>query len=168
LETARLRLVPLRREDTQAIHDVWTSPGVRRYLWDDEVIPEERTAGIVARSEELFRSEGFGLWGAWFRGRRELAGFGGLWHFRDPPELELLYGVPEEHWGQGLATEIGGTVIADVFSRLDFSSIVASTDVGNSASVRVAEKLGIVPVRQAVAAGRETAFFRLERPDVNV
>ena len=168
LETTRLRLVPLRAEDTPAIHDLWTSPGVRRYLWDDEVIPVERTAEIVARSADLFLSDGYGLWGAWFRGRDHLAGFGGLWHFRDPPELELLYGVSEPHWGQGLATEIASTVVADVFARLSFDSIVASTDAGNSASVRVAEKLGFSHVRQAVVAGREMLFLELGRPDLNV
>jgi RimJ/RimL family protein N-acetyltransferase len=36
LVTARLHLAPLAPSDTDALHALWTTAGVRRYLWDDE------------------------------------------------------------------------------------------------------------------------------------
>ena len=39
LETERLILRPWSLDDIDALHQIWTDPQVRRYLWDDEVIP---------------------------------------------------------------------------------------------------------------------------------
>ena len=64
LPTARLVLRPLQAIDADELHALWTAPGVRRYLWDDEVIAPERTAAVVAESERLFATEGYGLWAA--------------------------------------------------------------------------------------------------------
>ena len=75
------------------------------YLWDGERIPREGTAEIVDRSRELFATRGCGLWGARLAGEVRLLGFGGYWHFHEPPELELLYGIAAGHWRQGCATE---------------------------------------------------------------
>jgi ribosomal-protein-alanine N-acetyltransferase len=40
-----------------------------------------------------------------------LIGFCGLWPFREPPNLELLYGIAESLWGQGYATEVAHAVM---------------------------------------------------------
>ena len=63
IETARLSLTPLVPADTEALHQLWTQPGVRRYLWDDEVIAPERTAEIVQEGAEMLARGEAGLWG---------------------------------------------------------------------------------------------------------
>jgi len=172
LLTPRMTLSPLRVLDTEALHVLWTTPGVRRFLWDDEIIPLKQTADVVRRSHALFAERGLGLWGAQLRdsaSRHEegkLAGFAGYWFFRDPPELELLYGVAEPLWGRGLATELARVMVDYAWAALGFHEVHASTDGGNSASVRVLEKLGFVMTRRAVVGGLDTVFFRLERPSL--
>ena len=47
IQTQRLELVPFREEDIDALHHHWTDPQVRRWLWDDVVIPKERVAETV-------------------------------------------------------------------------------------------------------------------------
>ena len=169
LLTPRLTLSPLRATDTEALHELWTAPGVRRFLWDDEVIPPEQTADVVRRSEVLFSERGFGLWGARLQDSRagyeraKLAGFAGYWYFRDPPELELLYGVAEPLWGRGLATELAGAMLDYGWTSLGFDDVQASTDGANTASVRVLEKLGFTMTRQAVVDGLDTIFFHVAR-----
>ena len=37
--TARTSLRPVSMEDVEALHRLWTDPEVRRFFWDDEVIP---------------------------------------------------------------------------------------------------------------------------------
>jgi [ribosomal protein S5]-alanine N-acetyltransferase len=168
LDTERLTLTPLTAADADELHALWTAPGVRRFVWDDTVIPPEQTAEIVARSEALFAERGLGLWAVRFRkpspGRGDLAGFGGFWYFREPPELELIYGVAETHWGRGLATELAGALVEYAFAELDFAEIIASTDTANVASVRVLEALRFAFVRQATVAGLDTLFYRRIRP----
>ena len=160
LQTARLVLRPLRAADADDLHALWTAPGVRRYLWDDEVIAPERTADVIAESERLFATEGYGLWAARQRESEALLGFGGYWYFHEPPRLELLYGVAESHWGKGLATELATALMRFGTERCRFAEILAGTDVPNVSSVRVLEKLGFELERRGVSGGRDTLFFR--------
>ncbi len=64
IETARLRLLPLAKADVDEVHALWSSPEVRKYLWDDEVITRQRTASLVEESLRLFATHGYGLRGA--------------------------------------------------------------------------------------------------------
>jgi hypothetical protein len=98
LATKRCVLRPVTLGDTAQLHGVWSSPGVRRFLWDDEIIPLARTRAAIEQSQSMFDEQACGLWGAWPSASPNLVGFGGLWPFRDPPELELLYGVTEQLW----------------------------------------------------------------------
>jgi ribosomal-protein-alanine N-acetyltransferase len=163
LQTERCLLRPVASGDTVLLHHMWITPGVRRYLWDDEIIPIERARDVVEQSERLFRERAFGLWGVWLLSPRSLIGFAGLWPFRDPPELELVYGLAESHWGHGYATEAARAVIEYCFAALDLPAVRASTDAGNTASVRVLDRLGFSFERRAVVAGLDTMFYELTR-----
>lgn len=160
LTTDRFVLSPLTPDAAPALHQLWTTPGVRRFLWDGEIIPMARTVEAIEYSAELFRQRGAGLWGAWSRvGAEALVGFGGLWPFRDPPEFELLYGVGEPLWGQGYAPEIGRAIADYCFEILGMTSVGASTDVENVASVKVLEKIGFQFVHRRTADGLDTVFY---------
>lgn len=163
LETLRLILRPVRTADHGLLHALWTSAGVRRFLWDGDTIPPEQTAEIIDQSAALFAARGFGLWCAWHRADAALIGFGALWYFRDPPELELLYGVSENHWGRGYASEIAQAVIDYALTTLDMPVVNASTDVDNVSSVRVLEKLGCTFVRRAKVGSLDTVFYTRSR-----
>ena len=161
LATPRLQLRPFRPEDVPALHALWTDADVRRFLWDGEAIPLEQTAAIVDESERLFSTERRGLWGAWMRTDNALAGFGGFWTFRDPPELELLYGLGRPYWGRGLATEVATAIVEYGVEQLHMREIRASTDPPNEASVRVLERLGFTLERRAVVGGLDTLSYSL-------
>ena len=109
--TERLELRPLARSEDSELHGLWTSPGVRRFLFDDEVIPADRTREFLDRSEWLFRNEGYGLWGVRLHGRTDLVGFCGLWHFRDSPDPELVFGVSDPMVGRGFGTETARAIV---------------------------------------------------------
>jgi [ribosomal protein S5]-alanine N-acetyltransferase len=143
IETARLRLRPLAKADVDELHALWSSPEVRKYLWDDEVIAHQRTSSLVEESLRLFAAHGYGLWGARLLDRGELVGFGGFWYFHTPPKLELLYGIAPEHWNRGLATEIAQALVRYGFEELEFPEVRASTNAPNAASVSVLEKAGL-------------------------
>lgn len=163
LETDRLRLRPLAAADAEALHALWTTPGGRQYLWDGEVIPREQTEDVIRRSQELFEESGLGLWAVLPRDGDDLIGYCGYWFFRDPPELEILYGIAEEKWGRSLAAEAARAMIRYGFESLGFERIVASTDAGNVASVRVMERLGMRFERRATIDGLDTIFYLITR-----
>jgi ribosomal-protein-alanine N-acetyltransferase len=165
LETPRLRLAPFGPDEAGLLHQLWMDPGVRRYLWDDQVIPPEQTAETIEKSEELFRRHGYGLWSLRWRETGELIGFAGYWHFRDPPELELLFGLAPGVWGRGLAAEASRELLRHAFEDLGFTEVRASTDAENRASLRVLEKLGMPCKRRATVQGLDTVFYSLQEEE---
>ena len=164
IKTQRLVLHPLKKTDLDAIHRLWTAPGVRRYLWDDEIILRDRTEDILQENERLFNEKSFGLWGGWSQDRERLIGFSGFWYFREPPELEILYGVADELWGRGYASEMAAAMVAYGFEELNFPKIIGSTDAPNVASSRVMEKLGFQLDKRETVEGLDTLFYGLSRP----
>jgi [ribosomal protein S5]-alanine N-acetyltransferase len=165
LRTGRLEMRPVAPSDHLVLHALFTEPGVRRFIFDDQQIPPEQTAAIIQKSEELFRTERAGLWIARLGHGEPSAptgaavGFGAFWYFRDPPERELLYGVSDSYVKQGYGREIASAVIAYGIRELHMRTIRASTDEANSSSRRLLEDLGFVLERRATVGGLETVFY---------
>ena len=122
IETPRLRLRPFGFDDAERLHALFVEPDVRKYLWDDEIIPRERTASLVKASVERFTQDGLGLWAVLPKAEDRLMGFVGFWFFHEPPELELLYGLSSRYWNQGFATESAVAMMRYGFEDLSFST----------------------------------------------
>lgn len=163
ITTGRLRLRPLRPAEGDALHALWTAPRVRRFLWDDRVVPREQTDAILRQSVEWFDRRGYGLWSIRPAAGSTLLGFGGFWEFRDPPDLELILGLAPDHWGRGYATEAGLALIRHGFRALGFPEIRGSTDAPNRDSVRLMRRLGMEFQRREVVDGLDTVFHRAVR-----
>jgi ribosomal-protein-alanine N-acetyltransferase len=165
IETERLQLLPLSLEDLDPMHRVWVEPGVRRFLWDDEIITKEHAAEVIGESVRLFEAEGLGLWSVKPRGEPRVIGFGGFWFFHDPPELQILYGVAEANWNQGFATEIARALIRYGFEELGLERIEASADAPNLSSLRVMEKSGMTFDKRVDKNGLDTVYYSITRPE---
>ena len=144
IETCRLQLRPFTLGDVDELHRLWTDAHVRKYLWDDKLIPRETTKSIIENSVTSFEINRFGLWAVLPQSEEMLIGFAAFWYFHEPPKLELLYGIAPAHWNKGLATEVARALIRYGFEELSFERIDASTDAGNLESARVMEKVGMV------------------------
>ncbi len=160
--TPRMILRPLHPEDARALHALWTAPGVRRFLWDGEIVPFAQTLATIEQSIVSFQQCGLGVWGAWAREGGALGGFAGFVPQHDPPVLELGYAIDPAQWGRGLATEVAGPIVKYGFDA-GLTEITASLDTANTASARVLEKLGFVNERQAMIDGVELSFYRCTR-----
>jgi RimJ/RimL family protein N-acetyltransferase len=161
LHTARLALRPVDSSDHARLHEMFRQPGVRRFIFDDELIPDEQTASIIERSAALFAAHGYGLWLA--SDDPELIGFGAFWHFRDTADLELLYGVMDRHVKKGYGREIVRALVAYGDATLGWDVIRASTDPAHDASRRLLEELGFRLTRREVVAGLDTVFYERRR-----
>jgi ribosomal-protein-alanine N-acetyltransferase len=160
-------------DDHACLHAIVTQPGVRRYMFDDQIVPPERITELIQTSRSLFAKHGFGLWLARRRpsvvgqdlspGGTHVIGFGAFWFFRDPPELELLYAVADDHIGKGYGREIARAIVRYGFETLQMSSIRASCDAVHADSRRLLEDIGFVFERQAVVGGLDTVFYELRR-----
>jgi RimJ/RimL family protein N-acetyltransferase len=53
LRTKRCVLQPVEADDAKPLHELWSSAGVRRFLWDDEIIPMARTVEAIEQERSL-------------------------------------------------------------------------------------------------------------------
>jgi RimJ/RimL family protein N-acetyltransferase len=175
LETPRLRLRPCRRDDIDVLHAMWTDAGVRRYLWDDQVIDRATAQAVVESLVESWRVHHIGLYLIYrdplhgdplYPGEAAI-GFCGLRQFGEHGEWELLYGLLPAHWGQGYAVEASRAVLSHGFRILRCDRIASRTDPPNAASMRVMEKLGLDYGGIRVEDGRETVCYWSYRHEWN-
>lgn len=163
IQTHRLRLRPLAREDVDPLHRLLTEPGVRKHLLDGGIIPREQAASFVETSIASFEAHGYGLWGVMPKDADALVGFCGFWLFHAPPRLELLYGLGEAHWHKGLATEAASAMIQYGFDTLSFARIEASTDAPNCASVSMMERAGMTFWKRELTNGLDTIYYAIQK-----
>ena len=165
LTTERLVLQPLTESDAPLFHQINTDPFVRRFLWDDEVIPAVASRDIIFTSQRHFDDSNWGLWKVLDKAARHFLGYAGLWCFFDEPQPQLLYALRPQFTGRGYAQEAAAAVIGYAFNSLNFEDLVASMDAPNTASVRVCERLGMQKVEERRTGEAVTLFYRLVRLD---
>lgn len=162
LVTPRLRLQPFQPGDVDALHRLWTDPDVRRWLWDDLVIPREQAQEVVEAMIASERAHGVGMWCVHPAEGGELIGFCGFRHVGELAEIELLYGLYPAHWGRGLATEASRAAIDWLFATLAPPRILAGADPPNTASFGVMERLGMRRLPEGLPAVPGAEYWELE------
>ncbi len=166
LNTGRMRLRPISSDDVDALHALWTDPDVRRYLWDDRIIPRETVAQIIAQSLATFESDGYGFFALEMQDQSgDLIGFCGHRRADMEGQIELLYGIHPTYWGEGLVAEAAHEVLRFGFESCDFDRVIAATDTPNQQSVRVLQKLGMTFECRREFHGLDTVFYSMSRSE---
>lgn len=158
LHTDRLWMRPYAAEDVDALHRLWCDPDVRRYLFDDQIVPREFVAEEIDRN---FAARRWGQWSVFERDTQDLIGFGGFRVMDGSIAPQLIYGLAPHCWGQGLATEMALVLIDFGFEECGFKQIVGSTDFANAASRRVLEKVGMRLQKRIDQNGLEIVYFAI-------
>jgi len=144
LTTERLVLRPVTLRDHPALLAHWTTPDVRLFLFDGGIMSEEEVTEAIEDSVRDFAASGYGLWLIQEQGQADLIGTAGL----RPLEglgLEIFYSMAPGSWGKGFATEAARAVVEHALGRLGLPEVLAEVDEGNTASIRVIERLGMTP-----------------------
>ena len=159
--TQRMQLSPVEKIEADELHQIWTQPEVRRYLWDDLIIPKTQTKEIINQSLSAFANKKYGLWVARLINQTNIIGFSGYWQFFTPPQTQLLYGLSPQYWGKGLATEMSKAMLDYGFKEYNFETIYASTDLENKSSLAVLERLGMNYLKQEYINNKATVFYQM-------
>jgi [ribosomal protein S5]-alanine N-acetyltransferase len=145
LATERRLLRQVHILDAEPLCRIFCDPEVMQF--SDGVQTQEWVRRWVTNClEEYYREWGFGPYTVVERARREVIGYCGLFFFPDlegQPEVEIGYRLARASWGQGYATEAAQAVRDFAFESLCLKRLVALIDPHNSASIRVAEKIGM-------------------------
>ncbi|MGF9563969.1 GNAT family N-acetyltransferase [Neorhizobium sp. JUb45] len=146
-ETDRLLLRPRKMADFQACLAMDRDPEVTRFVPGPWQNPAEHEVFLRGRIE-TDHGNGLGYWSIFAKNAPE--DFLG-WVLLIPrdgvgPEIEIGWRLNRLAWGKGFASEAALTVAAHAFHTLRLDMIVADVMPGNAASLRVAEKLGMLHI----------------------
>lgn len=146
LHTDRLTLRPLSLEDWEAYAAAWADPRLTAFIGGQ---PRTRTEswGKFLQGIGLWPLFGYGYWSFVDRESGTFVGNGGLASFeRGLPDLagypEAGWAFVPDAWGRGLATEAMAAILGWADEALGRPEIRCIIDPGNTASQRVAAKLG--------------------------
>lgn len=146
IRTPRLILRQWRSADLPAYAALNADPEVRRF-WPRTLTERESDEQAEGFQRHIER-HGFGFWAVEVPGEAGFAGFTGIKQVDYPapflPAVEIGWRFAREHWGRGYATEAARAALADGFDRVGLSEVVACAVVGNAASRRVMDRIGMV------------------------
>jgi RimJ/RimL family protein N-acetyltransferase len=145
IETPRLLLRRWRDTDRPLFAEQNADPIVMRFLLNR--LTRDQSDIYVDRLEQHFAANGFGVWAVEAPGVASFIGAVGLqwvkFEASFAPAVEVAWRLYRRYWGQGYATEAARAAIADGFTRVGLTEIVALTTLANLPSIRVMEKLGM-------------------------
>jgi len=144
LATARLNLRLFTADDVQAMYDLNSDPEVTRYaeaapVKDLHEAREKLEAGPLADYEKY----GYGRFAVEYAETGQVIGFCGIKYIPEIDLPEIGYRFMKKYWGRGLCTEAARACVDFARDDLEIGKLVALIMPENTASIRVAEKLGM-------------------------
>jgi [ribosomal protein S5]-alanine N-acetyltransferase len=164
LRTDRLRLRPVVEGDVDAYVGLRGDPRTRVYSRSGVPVPPEQARQELLAACTSWRELGYGHW---MIGDAEGSFLGVIVvqpTAHDPRAPELGWIVVPEAWGQGFATEAATLAAADLFERTNVTRITSHLQAANTASRRVAEKVGMrLRERGTDSSGKDLEVYELRR-----
>ena len=162
IETERLILRPLTRADVDQIVDLHGDPRVNRFV---PSFSYDQALQRISEIERQWSERGHGICAVELEATGTFIGRCGLNYWPEFDEVEVGWILKPEAWGHGYATEAAQSCLEWGFSRLDVRYLTAMIDPGNTASARVAERLGFSPRRVDTLFDKTTTVWALDRPE---
>jgi RimJ/RimL family protein N-acetyltransferase len=156
LETKRLRLRPADAGDIDEMVALHDDPLVARYMGvRDRAWYEARIEASAAE----WAQRGHGLTAVIARGDGRFLGRTGFKYWPQFDETELGWVLRPEARGQGIATEAAGAVLRWGFEQFAPPYFTAMIRPNNAASIAVAERLGMHPIRRDELLGDPVTIY---------
>ena len=169
-ETERLILREFTLADAEDFYRIYTDAETMRFQGD---LPENYSVEVeryyIGRHiERYYKTLGFGLWAVILKESKRLIGRCGL--VRQPLEggevIEVSYLIEREFWNQGFASEAASAALNLGFEKYNFQRLVAFIHPQNTASIRVAEKIGMRFGRKVeFRSWGEVDLYTAEKPE---
>jgi RimJ/RimL family protein N-acetyltransferase len=145
LRTSRLLLSPPSEADAALVLGILSDPRTVAHNPSDGLDSFEQATELVGRWLRQWERYGFGYWCLRTTADGELFGYCGVKvvRFRGEEALNLVYRLAPHAWGHGLASEAVAAVVAWTAEHAGDRRLIARVRPGNTASQRVATKVGL-------------------------
>jgi RimJ/RimL family protein N-acetyltransferase len=162
LETARLRLRPWREEDFDPFAVFCADEESRRYLGGvSDRSDAWRSMAVIAGHWTL---RGYGIWVIEDKATGAFAGYSGLWNPEGWPGQEVTWSVCAAFRRRGYAVEAAQRARDFAYDELKWPTAVSVIHPGNTASQRVAARLGAAVEKRTELRGSPVDVYRHPGP----
>jgi len=161
-DTQRLRFRPLEMDDVDELVALHEDPLIARFLGSRDRAWLERFIGMV---DEEWAERGHGRVAVVERESGRFLGRTGLKHWQQFGETEVSWVLHADARGKGYATEAGAAALRWGFEQFQPPYLMAMIQPDNAASIRVAERLGMSPIRSDRLLGEDVIVYALSRED---
>ncbi len=135
-------------DDTENLLSIYRDPSVRAFFdnFEDSITDEKEK--LEAYIKNIYHFYGYGLWGVYLKENNQLVGRCGVEYklLEDEELYELGYLLAKPYQGLGYARQFVTAVINYCFSELKLPYLVAIIDKDNIASIRLAERVGMLSI----------------------
>lgn len=140
IDTERLVLRQFRHSDIDAVAHFMADEETMRYIGG--ACGREDAWRRMAVSAGHWVLRGFGPWAVEEKSTGHFIGRVGMWYPESWPGPEAIWGLVPAKRGRGFATEAARATIDFAFETLDMARVCSLIHPDNTASIRVAERLG--------------------------
>lgn len=163
LNTDRLHLRMFRQDDFEIYAQMCADPDVMRYLGAGQTLSRQDAWRQMAMIIGHWQLRGYGLWAVEERASGELIGRIGVFYPEGWPDVEVGWMLRRTSWGYGFATEGAQAALHYAFTELELPHIISLIRPENTASIRVAERLGEQREGRTVIHGIEALVYGMHR-----
>ncbi|HEY0050296.1 MAG TPA: GNAT family N-acetyltransferase [Pyrinomonadaceae bacterium] len=164
LETERLVLRQWTLDDAPELFEICRDAEVMRYIGTRKPYKAlDEAEKFLHRVGEYQKTNGFSRWAVIKKTSGKIVGSCGFAYTHEMPEPELGYLFERAVWGKGFATEAARAVLNYGFEKLGFREIIAITDLENTASQRVLEKIGFTRRSVEKIDGEDSLIYLTRR-----
>jgi len=161
IDTERLYLRPMIMRDVDDLVALHADPEVSRYM---RPFDHEEAVERLRRDESDWREYGHGLFALLASDDGRFLGRVGLKYWSQFEEAEVGWVLRREEWGHGYATEAARACADWGFRKFGYPYLTAMIRAENARSIRVAERLGMSPLRDDVLFDLPVIVHSVDRP----
>ena len=157
-ETDRLYVAKWRKENLNALYDLFNDPAIKELIAPKLTI--EETEHIF--NAQLLDYENTGVFGRYFIVEKSSGDYIGLLLLKDVDRecsIEIGYSLIKEQWKKGYATEVVNETINWLFNKEGFIKICAITELDNIDSQNVLIKAGFIRQKDILDDGKMMSYF---------
>jgi RimJ/RimL family protein N-acetyltransferase len=163
LETERLILRMFRDEDFGQYARFCADPEVTRFLGEGRPLDRWEAWRSMAMILGHWQLRGYGPWAVEERQTGSFIGRVGFFNPEGWPGFELGWVLGREFWGKGYASEGARRALDYAFTEMGRDYVISLIHPDNSASIKVAERLGETVEGQTELFGHAVLIYSINR-----
>lgn len=164
VETARLKLVPSTMQWREELFSLFHEPEISDWLFLTGPPTREQLDRRLEFHEQFWRDNGYGMFVVLDRQTQAFVARVGPMLTPETGRIEIAWSTTREAWGKGYASEAANAAIAFTFAKSGLAQLDCYLRPDNTASRRVAEKVGFRYQDTRFIYDRPLRYYKMPRP----